>query len=318
MTFVKRNLFFEIKLDANSSQLGSKDQSQDATFDKGGTTLSLQGIRSRATIQSSVGGDTAYSGMAVVQIWGMDPNDMAKLSTMGFDQGKIGRNTISIQAGDDESGNYAEVFSGGIFSAHINYNEMPDVSVTLECYATINEQAQAIPGTSAPGAADVAAMLQGICAACNPPLNFINSGVTAVLSNHAVAGSAAQQIKDICLAAGICHEFQPTGTLRIWPKDQSKDGVVVSVTPGKGMVGHPEYTSYGLAVTTEFDPAIQLGRQMKINQPDPVPGRQPYKVPGVPGTFWICIVSHDLSAELPGGPWFTRAELSNQQIIGFH
>jgi hypothetical protein len=99
MTFVKRNLFFEIKLDVNSSLLGSKDSSQDATFDKGGTTLSLQGIRSRATIQSSVGGDTAFGGMAVVQIWGMDPNDMAKLSTMGFDQGKIGRNTISIQAG---------------------------------------------------------------------------------------------------------------------------------------------------------------------------------------------------------------------------
>src|SRR5690242_16953255 len=175
----------------------------------------------------------------------MKPSDMAQLSTLGFDQGKIGKNSIQINAynvGQDEdwshpTPNDIEVFSGGIFVAHINYNAMPDVSLELECWATINQQVQAIPGTSVQGSGDVAAMLQGICAACQPPMQFVNHGVTAKLSNPAYAGSAWQQIENICCDAGIC--YMPQGnTLMIWPKDQSRDGVVITTGPDQGMVGY--------------------------------------------------------------------------------
>lgn len=303
MTFVKRNLVFEIQLEVGS-------------FDGGGNTLTLQNIRSRVTAQSVIGGDTAYSGMAAVQIWGMRPADMARLSTLGLSSGIYKKNKITILAGDDASGNYSEIFSGGIFSARINYNNMPDVSLELTCYATINEQAQSIPGTSAAGSSNVAAMLQGICASCNPPLNFINNGVTAVLANHAVGGSAFQQIKDICLAAGICHEFQPAGTLRIWPKDKAKDDTVITVGPESGMVGYPEYAEYGINVAMEFNPQVQVGRRITIQTSIPPPGVSNPPIPGVPGTFWIGVVTHDLSAELPGGPWFTHASVGSVQILG--
>jgi len=39
-------------------------------------------------------------------------------------------------------------------------------------------------------------------------------------------------------------------------------------------------------------------------------------VPGVPGTFWINIVAHELSSEMPDGPWFTHASVSEIQIVG--
>src|SRR6185312_10712234 len=302
MSFVERGLSFVITL-------GDGD-----TFG-GETTLSLAGLRSRVTAQSCIGGDTAFGGQALIQIWGMKPEDMAKLAILGFDQSKIGKNTIQADAYDVGQNNDVTVFSGGIFSAHINYNAMPDVSLELECYASINEQTQAIPGTSAQGSSDVAAMLKGICAACNPQLTFVNHGVSAVLANHATGGSAAQQITDICCAAGICHMFQG-GTLTIWPKDQSRDGVVVQTGPGMGLAGYPEYTMLGLDVTMEFNPEVQLGRQLTINnavadwsKPAPV-------APGIPGTFWINVVTHDLSCKLPEGPWFTHASVSNQQIVG--
>lgn len=299
MSFTKRGLSFVITLGDGGSG-----------FSGGASTLSLAGLRSRVTAQSCIGGDTAFAGHAMIQIWGMKPEDMARLSILGFDQAKIGKNSITASAYDIGQGNDVTVFAGGIFNARINYNAMPDVSLELDCWASIDEQTQAIPATSAQGSTDVSALLQGICAACSPPLTFVNHNVTAVLSNHAVAGSPAQQIEDICVAAGVCYSLQG-GTLTIWPKDQSTDGVIVTTGPGMGLVGYPEYSMVGIDVAMEFNPEVQLGRQLTINTGPNVP-----VVPGLPGTFWINIVSHDLSCELPGGPWFTHASVSNQQIVG--
>jgi hypothetical protein len=313
MSFAERGLSYVITLNAGPD--ASDSPNGPSYFDNGATTLSLSGLRSRVTAQSCIGGDIAFGGQALIQIWGMKPEDMAQLSILGFDQAKIGMNKIEVTAYDVGQNNDVTVFSGGIFNAHINYNAMPDVSLELECYAGFNEQTQAIPGTSARGSADVATLLKGICAVCNPQLTFVNHGVTAVLSNPAVAGSAAQQIEDLCCAAGIAYMLQG-GTLTIWPKDQSRDGVVVQTGPGMGLVGYPEYNLNGLDVTMEFNPEVQLGRQLTINnavadwsKPAPV-------APGIPGTFWINVVTHDLSCKLPEGPWFTHASVSNQQIVG--
>lgn len=299
MSFAKRGLSFVITLGDGGSG-----------FAGGASTLSLAGLRSRVTAQSCIGGDAAFAGRAVIQIWGMKPEDMARLSTMGLDQGRIGKNSITASAYDIGKSNDVTVFDGGIFNARINYNAMPDVSLELECWSTMSIQTQAIPATSAQGPTDVAALLQGICAACNPPVNFVNHSVTSVLANHATGGSPAQQIEDICCAAGICYKFEGN-TLTIWPKEQSTDGVGITTGPGAGLVGFPEYNMVGIDVTMEFNPEVQLGRQLTINSSPSAP-----VVPGLPGTFWINIVSHDLSCELPGGPWFTHASLSNQQIVG--
>lgn len=296
MTFVKRSLSFQIQL-------------QGDTFDSGATTLSIEGIRSRATMQSWIGGNTAYGGHAVIQLWGMNPSDMAKLSIIGFTASKIGRNLITVLAGDETSGNYSEVFSGNIFAADIDYNAMPDVSITLSCSSSLDQQVQPIPATSVSGSADVATLLQSICAACRPPMNFINNGVSASLSNPAFAGSPEQQIRNICIAAGIPYKMEPANTLHIWSPDNPIDSQTIAMSPSYGMVGYPRYNNLGLDVTMEFNPSVQLGRHMQL-----LSFQSKYPIPGVPGTFFINNIAHDLSAELPGGPWFTVAGLSPTQI----
>ncbi|HJR11539.1 MAG TPA: hypothetical protein VJ823_09015 [Rhodanobacteraceae bacterium] len=309
MSFTKRHLQYVIDLNKG----GTPDNSPPSTFDNGSQELTIFDVRSVASIQSVIGGDTAFGGRALLQIWGMKPADMAQLSTLGFDQARINKNKVTVFAYDEDNpDNPVQVFSGGIFVAHINYNAMPDVSLTLECYATIDQQTQMVPGTSVAGSGDVATMLQGICAACNPPVTFVNKGVSAQLANPASAGSPAQQIADICTSAGIPHTLQDD-TLTIWPKDTNVDGVVIETGPDKGMVGYPEYTQIGIDVTMEFNPDVQLGRQLQIL---PVNVSNPLPVPGVPGTFWINIVEHELSSEMPDGPWFTHASVSNIQIVG--
>jgi len=309
VSFTKRGLQYLIELNRG----GTPDNSAPARFDNGSTNIGIDNIRSVASIQSVIGGDTAYGGRALIQLWGMKPSDMAQLSTLGFDQAKINKNKITVFAYDlDNPGNPTEVFSGGIFVAHINYNAMPDVSLTLECYATIGQQTQMVPGTSVQGSGDVATMLKGICAACDPPVTFVNKGVSAQLANPAHSGSPAQQIADICTAAGVPYTLSGD-TLTVWTKDTNVDGGVIEIGPDNGMVGYPEYTQIGIDVTMEFNPEVQLGRQLQILPPNV---DNPLPVPGVPGTFWINVVEHELSSEMPDGPWFTHASVSNIQIVG--
>lgn len=309
MSFVKRSLQYKIELNRG----GTPDNSAPDSFDNDADTLDIDNIRSVASIQSVIGGDTAFGGRALLQLWGMKPADMAKLSTLGFDQAKINKNKITVFAYDEgDSSNPVEVFSGGIFVAHINYNAMPDVSLELECWASIGQQIQMVSGTSRPSSGDVATMLQGICASCDPQVTFVNHDVSKQLATPAHTGSPSDQISDICCAAGVPYTLQGD-TLTIWNKGENPDNVIIEISPEKGMVGYPEYTQIGIDVTMEFNPDVQLGRQLQIlpsNIDNPPP------VPGVPGTFWINVVEHELSSQMPGGPWFTHASVSNIQIVG--
>jgi len=309
MTFTKRGLRYVIELNKG----GLADSDDQARFDNGADKLDVRGLRSVASIQSVLGGDSAFGGSALLQLWGMKPSDMAQLSTLGFNMSRYNKNKITVYAynvGDENS--QVEVFTGGIFIARINYNATPDVSLELECSATIGLQNQLVAGTSVAGAGDVATMLKGICAACDPPLTLANTGVSAKLANHAVGGSAFDQINNICCAAGVPYRIRGD-TLTICPNGTNADGVVVTTGPDNGMVGYPEYTQMGLDVTMAFNPEVQPSRQLKILKST---AGNDLPVPGVPGTFWINVVAHELSSEMPDGPWFTHASVSEIQIVG--
>jgi hypothetical protein len=310
MSFTKRHLRYVIELNKGSNAQSGPG----STFDDGSNALNLENLRSVASIQSSVGGNTPFGSSAIIQIWGMKPSDMAQLSTLGFYLNRYNRNKITVFAYSDGNSsaetNATQIYIGNIYTARINYNAMPDVSLELECHATLDQQTQSISGTSAAGASDVASMLQGICAACNPPVTFVNKGVTAKLSNHAVGGSPAHQIEDICMSASICYALQDD-TLTIWNNNTNIDGVIVTTGPNNGMVGYPEYNMQGMDITMGFNPEVQWGRQISIVSDNKGP-----PIPGMPGTYWINVAGHELSSEMPDGPWFTHASVSKMNMAG--
>jgi hypothetical protein len=254
---------------------------------------------------------------AQLRINGMRGSDMAKLSTLGLTQGRYKQNRVDVLAGDDHSG-MSLVFSGQIFAGSVDYNAMPDVGVDLVASATMAAQMSVVAGTSYKGVMNVATMLQAIANNASPPMSFINAGVTAALSNHAVGGSTWDQIKDICHAAGISYGIAHNpDTLIIYPKNGSRDATMITVDPGTGLVGYPMYSVRGIDVVSEFNPNIVWGRKMKVTSSIPRPGagaplREDGSAPiGASGTFSIVDVVHDLSAQIPGGPWFTRAQLTS-------
>lgn len=306
MTFVERKIDVRIALDSD-------------TFDGSNNTVLLQGLRCQATIQSTVGGATPFQSNMQLRVNGMRGDDMAKLSTLGLVAGIYSRNRIEVLAGDDISG-MSMVFAGSIFGGNVDYNAMPDVGVELMASATIGPQMSVVAGSSYKGTMSVANMLQAIASSAKPPMAFLNAGVSATLSNHAVGGSSWDQVKDICQASGIAYGIDHTTspqTLIIFPKGGSRDDTVVSIDASNGMVGYPMYSVRGINIVSEFNPNIAWGRKMKVSSSIPKPGigaplRNAATAPvGANGTFQVIDVVHDISSQLPGGPWFTRVQLTS-------
>jgi hypothetical protein len=292
VSFIKRKIDVQLALDGD-------------TFDGSNNVVVLSGLRTLASIRSYTGSTGSFASQLEITIFGMKNQDMAKLSTLGFSAGTYRKNLINVFAGDDDKG-MSQVFSGGITYGNVDYNAMPDVGVTLIASALANSQYNAIAASSYKGSMSVADMLEGIAKAAN--LNFLNAGVQAKLSNHAVGGTAIDQIKDICRAANVSYAIQ-NNTLVIWPAGASRDSTVINIGPDTGMVGYPMYIINGVEVVSEFNPEVEVGRTVNITSstPDPIANGAP--VPGANGQFYVWGVSHDLSSEVPNGPWFTRLQL---------
>lgn len=306
MSFVRRKIDVQIVLNGD-------------TFDGSHDTITLTGLRCQASILSYQGGLTPAVSQLQMRISGMRGSDMAKLSTLGLTSGTYLKNAISVAAGDDTNG-MASVFSGGITNALVDYNAQPDVGVDIFAFAGYTEKMLPVAGRSTAGVVDVASALSSICSTAG--LTLVNSGVTTQLSNHASSGTTLDQISDICQAARIAWTL--TGkTLHIWPLGGQRDDTVIDMNPATGMVGYPMYTAQGLDVISEFNPAIEVGRRMKVTTsvPNLSPGvQQSYSrtlngvnntpaIPGDDGTYSIFSVQHDLESETTNGRWFTRSSV---------
>lgn len=305
MPFVKRRISVQLQL------IGD-------TFDGSNDSLQLDNLRCSCVVQGTQGGTTSYQSQLQLRLFGMLPDDMAKLSTLGLTAGLYAKSLIAVYAGDDING-MSQIFTGSIYSAYVDYNAMPDVGVEITAAATAQLQHAPIAATSYRGSMNVAQMLLAI--ANQAGMSFTNAGVEAVLANHAVGGSAERQIADICQAALVNYDLS-NNTLTIWPQGGSRDDQVISVSPQTGLVGYPMYSAQGIDIKTEFNPNILLGRQVNVESSIPKPGpNAPLNPAGSPtigasGTFFVYDVVHDLSSELPGGPWFTLTKLGtvNTQV----
>lgn len=287
------------------------------TFDGSSNTVQLSGLRVQATITTHGGKLGPAVSNLQIRISGMKNADMAKLSTLGFNPGTKYENAINVFAGDDKNG-MALVFQGAIVYGNVDYNSMPDVGLELVANELAKLQYASIAASSYQGDVTVASVIEGIASAAGK--RFVNNGVTAVLSNPAVAGSANDQIRAIARAANI--NWRPKGdTIYIWPRDGSIDDTVIDVGPDTGMVGYPRYQMLGLKVTSIFNPAIEPGRLIKVKSSTPAPSvnnpvlRQGFNVPGANGTFNCATVVHNLESQTPGGPWFTEMDLYTGNVI---
>src|ERR1700742_2187933 len=122
-SFVQRLLEFTITLQPNQ-QTGQPNTFAGTDSD----TVTLSGFRASVRIENSGG----VNSRASVVIYGLAPNIVNQLSTLGMIFDMVQKNSIMISAGDAQNG-LTPVFSGTILNAFGHYNDLPNASMHMEC-----------------------------------------------------------------------------------------------------------------------------------------------------------------------------------------
>lgn len=287
MSFVERKIDITFEL--------ANDQ-----FGAGGNIVTVSGLRCTATIDNLNG---IEAGSLQLRVYGMLQEDMAKCVTLGKRFMVARRNIVTVVAGDDRSG-MSQVFKGTIYQGWIDYSGMPEVSLNVSANAYYYENLAPTDPNSYKGAADVASVISAIAKSIG--FTFRNNGVSAKIASPYLPGTAIAQIKDIAQAAGIACAIE-NGEVAIWPNEGVRDDQVAEVSVETGMVGYPQYSQYGIDVVTAFNPTIKNGRKVRVKT----------DLPQGSGDWYCQVVRHDLSAQMPGGPWFSTAQLTEEGLYVF-
>jgi hypothetical protein len=287
MSFVERKLRLTFQLGTGSFG------------ESGETTVVVSDLRISTTITKS---GLATMPSAEVRVYGLTLSVMNQLSSLDVNlTGQVRKNTLQIEAGDD-SGNFALIFVGTIMSAFVDMSGAPDSPFFIIATTLGFEAGKSIPPTSFKGSVQVATVLEGLATLMQ--LSFENNGVTTVVSNPYLAGTARDQVLKVIDAAHIEWNGGDNGVLAIWPKRGSRGGSVPLISADSGMVGYPVFQSIGPIVKCVFNPAISIGGKVQI---------QSILTP-CNGIFCVWTMQHDLETQTPGGQWFTTMQTTNLSV----
>jgi hypothetical protein len=283
VSFVRRRITLKITL-------APSDTNAPRTFSESGTnTVTIEDARASVRIQNS--GSLAGS-EAQISVWGITPNLMNQLSTLGVVISLVPRDSIAVSVGDD-GGAMTTIFIGNIIQAYADYASMPDVPFRMQCLAGASAAATTVAPSSFKGSTSIKTILEALASSVG--WSFENSGVDVSLSNPYYSGSALNQIRQIAEHAGINAQVI-NDVLAIWPKYGARQNLglpVVAPPPDGNLIGYPNYTQQGLMLRTLFDRRISFGAQIKVQS----------SLPRANGTWNVLKLDHALDAVIPGGEW---------------
>lgn len=276
MTFKERRIDVTITLGAGSfgEQIGD--------------TITLTGHRVQAEVSKSVGD---AQGQLSMRIFGLPLKLMNQLTAVGPINEVRGQNRILVSAGDEGEA-LTTVFAGSIDTAYADFQGAPDVSLVVMGLAASVAAVKPVQASSYVGAVDVAQIFGDLAGKMG--LAFEPNGVSAMLSNPYLPGTALQQAQSAARAAGVRMVIDD-GVLAVFPFDGSRSGDVPKISPKTGLVGYPTYSSHGIGLTTLFNPGIKPGGSIEVDS----------SVTVACGTWNVVSVSHSLESRRPGGAWFS-------------
>ena len=267
-------------------------------FQGGSSSYTASGLRVSAQIVKAGG---LSFGAASLAIYGLPLSVMNQLGTFGNPLTLLGRNTVTVKAGDDPSA-LTTVFTGTIFNAYMDGQMQPQVPFRVEAQTLAYEAAVPVPVISQPGSVDVASTMGQIAASMG--LSFENNGVNVKITNPYLAGTATQQMHALAKAAGI-EQVVDNGTLAIWKPGSSRQGAATTISPDTGLVGYPRFNSQGIDITTLWQPTLAYGQQIQVQS----------SITPACGTWIIYRLEYDLESQTPNGKWFCNILAAPPNLI---
>jgi hypothetical protein len=270
------------------------------TFSNGSSSMTAAGLRISAKV---VTGGTSMPQLQAA-IYGLPLAVMNELSTLGIIYNIVTRNTVTLQAGDADTG-MTQVFTGNIVNCWFDGQDQPEVCMRLEAAGGLSAAATKVPVTSHPGPVPAATMLQNM--AQQGGFQFENNGVQTKLVNPYFWGALRTQVMECIRAANCVGGIDNNGTLAIWPKNGSRQGNAIVISPTTGQVGYPAFANSRVIVTALFNSGLQWGRQVTIQGSQITPAN---------GSWIIDQVVHDLESQTPNGKWFSTLEMHSPNLGG--
>lgn len=267
----------------------------------GSNTVELTGHRVSADVvkMAMPGFDSAQ-----IRIWGVAASIMNQVSTLGKPPltGRV--NTVSLRAGDDQSG-MSLVYTGIIQEAFQDFAGAPEVALNIQSHGATVSLLKPVPPISYPQGTSVAQAMQDVAGRMTPALAFENHGVTAMLPTTYLPGTAADQLRRIVDGAGI-QAAVDNGTLVIWPKGGALDGLIPDIGPSSGLVGYPEFSGSGIVrVRSLYMPGLRVNGDINLTT----------SLKSAAGKYRIQGLTYELDAELPGGRWFATMEAYRPGVL---
>jgi hypothetical protein len=195
-----------------------------------------------------------------LQIFGMLPADMNLLSSLGYAPLAVRKNLIKVDAGDSDG--LSTVYQGEITGAWVNYHRPPDLNFEVHAVSGYYPSVAPANPISMSGGVQVGTIFQNL--AQQMGYSFINNGVSTVIQNPYLWGSAFNQAQQLAHAAG-CEFGVDDGELFICPRNVYRANMVAYTSPTTGMKDYPTFDKKGLEVEMQFNPAIRLGGQLRIS-----------------------------------------------------
>ena len=260
----------------------------------GSNAVDISGLRTSCTITKAGG---ASMSTLELRVWGMPLDVMQKLTVLNklaYEQERS--NSVTVKAGDDVSG-MGVVFTGTIKEAWADASNPPDVAFIVSAFSGGLDAVRPVAPTSYNGSVAVDTLMSSIAAQMVPPRTLENSGVQTVLENPYLPGTLRDQALAVARAAR-CNMLIDEQVLAIWPLGSTRQGLTLALSPETGMVGYPQFTQNGIALTTLFTPSLTFGQRIDVTS----------SLGAANGSWTVASVQHNLDAELPGGQWFTRVE----------
>lgn len=259
-------------------------------------TLVLTGFRTVAHLERAGN----FTNQCTLSIYGMRQIDMNAVTVM-FGQGgniqSINTRAIVTLESNDGSG-WLQIFQGQCQQAQPNYQNAPEVCLTLQASTGAAQQYLTSSPTSIRGAVDVAALAQQLATQMGFP--FEDNGVTGSIDTPYLSGTVMDQFRELATASNFDFYFDAKSTLIICPPNQGRvSKAPIQINFQSGQIGYVTLGQYGITVDVLFSPSIALGWPIQIS------GSQ---VKGTNGTWYPYSAIDDLEAVKPGGMWKSRLQ----------
>lgn len=244
----------------------------------------------RTSVEATIAGEKQM-GAARIRIFGVTQQIMDACTVLQF-QNINSRLSVNVKVYAIDGEQDTLVFNGFVVMAWGDYSAIPDVCLNIQAQSALVAAQKSARPKSYKGAADVASIF-GVLAREGGYI-LENNGVQKSLYDVYLSSSLLEQIRDLAKQANIDFGIEDS-VLWISPKNAGRGGFIPLISASTGLMGYPIFNGVGVVFKTLYNPAIRAGGKIQLET----------DINRANGTWVVASIGHNLSSEMPNGPWQT-------------